>query len=45
MTKIRNRCVLTGRGNGVYRFFRISRFFIKEGVVKKVLPYVRKSSW
>ena len=43
-TQLRNRCTLTGRGRGVYRFFKLSRFHVKAGVLSKVLPYVRKSS-
>lgn len=43
-THIRNRCLVTGRARGVYRFFRLSRFEIKGSLVLKILPYVRKSS-
>ena len=44
-SRIRNRCVLTGRGNGVYRAFRISRIELRQCASLGHLPYVKKASW
>lgn len=45
ITRIRNRCVLTGRSRGVYRFFKISRIKIRELMSHNKLPGLKKSSW
>ena len=44
-SRIRNRCVLTGRGNGIYRAFRISRIELRQRAHNGSLPYVKKASW
>jgi ribosomal protein S14 len=44
-TKIKNRCILTGRGRGVLRDFKVFRMNFKELASKGLLPGVRKSSW
>ena len=44
-SRIRNRCVLSGRGNGVYRAFRISRIELRQSASLGRLPYVKKASW
>ena len=43
--RIRNRCVITGRGHSVYRAFGISRIELREWALKGRLPFVKKSSW
>ena len=43
--KIRNRCILTGRGKGVYQKFKISRITFRELASKGLIPGVTKSSW
>ena len=43
--KIRNSCVFTGRSNGVYRFFRISRIQLRKDASKNNVYGLRKSSW
>lgn len=45
MTKIRNRCCVTGRGKGVYRRFKLSRIKLRESALKGELPCVRKLTW
>ena len=45
MTRIRNRCILTGRSRGVYRFCRLSRIKIRELISQNKIPGLRKSSW
>jgi ribosomal protein S14 len=44
-TRIRNRCVNTGRGRGVWRAFRLSRIQLRTLALKGELIGVRISSW
>jgi small subunit ribosomal protein S14 len=44
-TRIKNRCVFTGRGRSVIRYFRMSRLQVRDLYMKGVLHGVRKSSW
>lgn len=44
-TKIRNRCILTGRARSISRIFRLGRSKFHELAGKGRLPGVRKSSW
>ena len=44
-TRIRNRCMITGRARGVYRKFNISRIMLREMVADGLVPGVRKASW
>lgn len=41
----RNRCALTGRPRGYYRFFGLSRIMIRNLASLGELPGVNKSSW
>ena len=43
--RIKNRCILTGRGKGVYTFFRLSRIRFREIASQGLLLGVSKSSW
>ncbi len=43
--RLRNRCQLTGRGNGVYRKFKICRIKLRELASAGQIPGMRKSSW
>ncbi len=43
--RYRNRCMITGRGRGVYREFGLCRNKFRELVSMGVLPGVVKSSW
>jgi small subunit ribosomal protein S14 len=43
--RIKNRCVLTGRGKAVYRFCRLSRIKFRELAAQGLLLGVSKSSW
>jgi small subunit ribosomal protein S14 len=45
LSKIKNRCVLTGRAKGNYSKFKISRISFRELALKGLLPGVTKSSW
>nr|SAI76009.1 ribosomal protein S14 [Botryococcus braunii Showa] len=44
-TRSRNRCVLSGRGRGVYRFCKLSRIQLRELAASGVLCGISKSSW
>ena len=43
--RIRNRCEITGRPNGVYRKLRISRIALRELASSGKIPGMTKSSW
>lgn len=44
-TRIRNRCMITGRARGVYRKFNISRIMLREMAAGGLIPGIRKASW
>jgi small subunit ribosomal protein S14 len=44
-TRVRNRCLLTGRSRGFYRKFRLSRIALRELASSGFLPGVTKASW
>ena len=44
-TRIRNRCLLSGRGRGVYSKFKLSRIWLRKLASECKLPGVTKSSW
>ncbi|WPX96769.1 30S ribosomal protein S14 [Candidatus Bandiella euplotis] len=43
--RIRNRCLLSGRGKGVYRKFQLSRIWLRKLASEGKLPGVIKASW
>lgn len=43
--RVKNRCMLTGRGHAYYRKFGISRLMLRELAHNGELPGVKKSSW
>ena len=43
-TRVRNRCMITGRGRGYYRKFGISRIMLREMASRGLMPGVRKAS-
>jgi small subunit ribosomal protein S14 len=43
-TKIRNRCILTGRSRGVYNHFKLSRIMLKDTASRGLLPGIKKAS-
>lgn len=45
LIRVRNRCVLTGRGRSVYRFCRLSRIKVRELASQGWIQGVQKSSW
>lgn len=44
-TRVRNRCILTGRGRGVYRDFGLARFQFKALAAMGYVTGVQQSSW
>ncbi|MFP3039905.1 MAG: hypothetical protein ACKESA_00825 [Candidatus Hodgkinia cicadicola] len=44
-TKLRNRCFVTGRSRGYYRWFGVSRIMLRQLASSGQLPGVVKSSW
>ena len=45
LTRVKNRCTITGRGKSIYRKFRMSRLTFRELANKGLLPGIKKSSW
>ncbi|KAI5657561.1 hypothetical protein M9H77_26354 [Catharanthus roseus] len=44
-TRIRNRCILTGRPRAVYQLFRMSRICFRELASRGALTGIKKASW
>lgn len=44
-TRVRNRCLLSGRGRGVYKKFNLSRIWFRKLASECKLPGVIKASW
>jgi small subunit ribosomal protein S14 len=44
-TRLHNRCFITGRPKGYYRYFGLSRHFLRSMAHEGLLPGVVKSSW
>lgn len=44
-SRIRNRCIDTGRGKAIYSKFKLSRISFRELATKGLLPGVLKASW
>ncbi len=44
-TRLRNRCMLTGRPRGFLRAFGLSRIAMRELALKGELPGITKASW
>jgi small subunit ribosomal protein S14 len=44
-TRLKNRCLVTGRSRGFYRSFGLSRHNLREMAQQGFLPGIVKSSW
>ena len=44
-TRVRNRCMVTGRPRAYYRKFKLARVMLRELANKGMIPGVTKSSW
>ena len=45
LTRVRNRCEITGRPHGFYRKFKVSRIALRELGNQGMIPGLTKSSW
>ncbi|EFJ06385.1 hypothetical protein SELMODRAFT_97235 [Selaginella moellendorffii] len=45
ITRVRNRCIITGRSRSVYRKFRMSRICLREMAGRHELMGLYKASW
>jgi len=45
ISRIKNRCILTGRGRSVYRDFQLTRIKLRELASFGLLMGIKKSSW
>lgn len=45
ITRIKNRCIFTGRGRSVYSKLKLSRILLREYINSGILPGFTKSSW
>lgn len=43
--RIKNRCVLTGRSKGVFRYFKLSRIQLRQLTLEGNIPGYSKTSW
>ena len=43
--RVRNRCRITGRGQGVYKKFGLARTQLREAAMRGDVPGIRKASW
>ena len=43
--RVKNRCILSGRGKGIYRFCKLSRLNLRKLSAEGFLPGIIKSSW
>lgn len=44
-SRVRNRCIITGRSRGVFRIFKISRIRFRELALQGNITGIRKASW
>ncbi|MDQ1265585.1 MAG: small subunit ribosomal protein [Bacteroidota bacterium] len=44
-TRVRSRCVATGRGRSVYRRFGLCRHIFRQLALEGKIPGIRKASW
>ncbi|HLS42985.1 MAG TPA: 30S ribosomal protein S14 [Paenalcaligenes sp.] len=44
-TRLRNRCVVTGRSRGVYKQFGLTRHKVREMALRGEIPGMTKASW
>jgi small subunit ribosomal protein S14 len=43
--RVKNRCILTGRGKSIHRFCKLSRIKLRELASQGYLAGIKKSSW
>ena len=45
IVRLRNRCMITGRGRFIFTGFNLSRLTLRKLGFEGKIPYLRKSSW
>ena len=45
VTRLKNRCMFTGRARSYYRKFGVSRLVFREMALRGEIPGIKKSSW
>lgn len=45
LVRIRNRCLISNRARGVFKFFKVSRSFFKSLALNGYFPGIKKASW
>ncbi len=45
VTRLKNRCMITGRPRAYYRKFGVSRLVLREMALRGEIPGLKKSSW
>jgi small subunit ribosomal protein S14 len=45
VTRLKNRCMFTGRSRAYYRKFGVSRLVLREMALRGEIPGLKKSSW
>ncbi|MBI5808734.1 MAG: 30S ribosomal protein S14 [Ignavibacteriales bacterium] len=45
VTRLKNRCQISGRPRGYYRKFGVSRLVLREMALRGEIPGLKKSSW
>jgi small subunit ribosomal protein S14 len=45
LSRVRNRCVLSGRPRGIQNYFKMSRIMLRDGISNGRIPGITKSSW
>ena len=45
LSRVRNRCVPSGRPRGVQSYFKLSRIMLRDGISNGKIPGIMKSSW
>lgn len=45
VTRIKNRCIITGRSRSIYRLFKMSRIQLRKLASEGALPGLSKYSW
>ncbi|EMR11086.1 hypothetical protein PNEG_00685 [Pneumocystis murina B123] len=44
-TRVKNRCIESGKGRGIFRDFRLCRYQFRLNALEGYLPGVQKASW
>lgn len=45
LIRVRNRCLISNRARGIFKQFKVSRFFFKNLALNGYFPGIKKASW